>query len=52
MNCQYGGCKNKTVYQTTQTVGKCQTLLICKNCAPNWVKNLKPITKFYTVKKL
>lgn len=52
MKCQYAGCKNKAVYQTTQTVGKCQTLLICEDCAPEWVKKLKPITKFYTVEMI
>ena len=50
--CQYGGCKNPAAYQTTQTVGKCQTLLICEKHAPQWVKNLTPPTPFYTVKKI
>lgn len=50
--CDYAGCNKKAKYEIIQVVGKKQKTLICKNCAPEWVLKLEPITKVYTVRKL
>ena len=49
--CGYTGCKEISVYEIQQTVGKKQKLEICGNCAPVWVKQMTP-TKFYQVRKI